>query len=74
MTKNNRKLRTNMLGQRIRVARAEANMNQLELATLLNTDDNLVVDQDSISMMEKGDRFVKDYKIIVLAKTFKLFL
>ena len=68
MTRTRRKPRSNMLEWRIRVARAEANMNQLELAILLNTEYNLVVDQNSISMMEKGDRFVKDYEIIALAK------
>lgn len=68
MTRARRKPRSNMLGWRIRVARAEANMNQLELATLLNSEYHLVVDQNSISKMEKGDRFVKDYEIIALAK------
>ena len=68
MDHQKRKLTTNVCGRRIRVARVEANMNQLELATLLNMEYNLIVDQNSISMMEKGNRFVKDYEIIILAK------
>ncbi|MBL0338306.1 MAG: hypothetical protein IPP67_03785 [Rhodospirillaceae bacterium] len=44
---NNQKAKANhqYLRPRIKVARVEAKMNQLELATLLNTDYNLVVDQ-----------------------------
>lgn len=68
MDHQKRKLTTNICGRRIRVARVEANMNQLELATLLNMEYNLIVDQNSISLMERGDRFVKDYEIIALAK------
>ena len=68
MDNQKRKLTTNICGHRIKVARVEAKMNQLELATLLNTDYNLVVDQNSISLMENGNRFVKDYEIIILAK------
>ena len=58
----------NICGHRIKVARVEANMNQLELATLLSTDYNLVIDQNGISRIEKGERFVRDYEIIILAK------
>lgn len=43
-------------------------MNQLQLATALNTDYDLQVDQNSISMIEKDARFVKDYELIALAK------
>lgn len=58
----------NICGHRIKIARVEANMNQLELATLLSTDYDLIVGQNAISRMEKGERFVRDYEIIILAK------
>lgn len=67
MAKTKRKLTTNVCGKRIKLARVERNMNQLELATALSEDHKLRVDQNSISMMEKGDRFIKDYELIALA-------
>ena len=68
MTSSKRKLATNVCGKRIKLARVEAGMNQLELATALNEDLGLKVDQNSISMIEKGNRFVKDFEIIALSK------
>lgn len=65
---NNQKITNNICGLRIRLARVEAKMNQLELATLLNTDYNLMIDQNGISRIERDTRVVKDYEIIVLAK------
>ena len=67
MAKAKRKLTTNVCSKRIKLARVERNMNQLELATALSEDHKLRVDQNSISMMEKGDRFIKDYELIALA-------
>lgn len=67
MTKSSRKLTTNVCGKRIKLARVEKGMNQLELATALSEECDLRVDQNSISMMEKGDRFIKDYEVIALA-------
>lgn len=63
-----RKLTTNLCGKRVKLARVERGMNQLELATALNVDCDLRVDQNSISMLEKGDRFVKDYEIVAFSK------
>ena len=68
MPNTKRKLTTNLCGKRIKVARVEKGMNQLELATALAEDYDLRVDQNSISMIEKGDRFVKDYEITALAE------
>jgi hypothetical protein len=45
----------------------EKGMNQLELATALAEEYDLRVDQNSISQLEKGDRFVKDFEIVALA-------
>jgi len=68
MAKTKRKLTTNLCGKRIKVARVEKGMNQLELATALAEDYELRVDQNSISQIEKGDRFVKDFEITALAE------
>ena len=66
--KTKRKLTTNVCGKRIKLARVEKGMNQLELATALVEDCDLRVDQNSISQMEKGDRFIKDFELIALAE------
>lgn len=63
-----RKLTTNVCGKRIKLARIEAGMKQIDLAAALEEDHNIKVDQNSISHMEKGERFVKDYEIIALAE------
>ncbi|MDX2073800.1 MAG: helix-turn-helix transcriptional regulator [Alphaproteobacteria bacterium] len=68
MTKSKRKLTTNLCGRRIKLARVEKNMNQLELATALSEDCDLRVDQNSVSQMEKGDRFIKDFELVALAE------
>jgi transcriptional regulator with XRE-family HTH domain len=68
MKKIKRKLTTNLCGRRIKLARVEKNMNQLELATALSEDCDLRVDQNSVSQMEKGDRFIKDFELVALAE------
>lgn len=65
--KTKRKLTTNVCGRRIKLGRVEKGMNQLELATALSEEHDLRVDQNSISQMEKGDRFIKDFELIALA-------
>ena len=67
MSKTKRKLTTNVCGRRIKLARVERGFNQLELATALSEDHKLRIDQNSVSMMEKGDRFIKDFELIALA-------
>jgi transcriptional regulator with XRE-family HTH domain len=72
MAKQNRRLATNICGKRVKLARVEAGMNQLQLATALNLEHNLQVDQNSISLIEKGARFVKDYEITALAEVLNI--
>ncbi|MBX9726356.1 MAG: helix-turn-helix domain-containing protein [Rickettsiales bacterium] len=66
--KTKRKLTTNVCGKRIKLARVEAGMKQIDLAAALGEDHDIQVDQNSISHMEKGERFVKDFEIIALAE------
>lgn len=68
MAKTKGKYTTNICGKRVKLARVEAGLNQLELATLLSEDFDLRVDQNSISRIEKGERFVKDYELLVFAE------
>jgi len=68
MPKKNTKKVTNLCGLRIKLARVEIGMNQLELATALNVDCGLDMDQNSVSRLEKNNRFVKDFELVALAK------
>jgi len=68
MPNKNTKKVTNLCGLRIKLARVEIGMNQLELATALNVDCDLDMDQNSVSRLEKGNRFVKDFELVALAK------
>ena len=68
MPNKNTKKVTNLCGLRIKLARVEIGMNQLELATALSVDCDLDMDQNSISRLEKGNRFVKDFELVALAK------
>jgi len=62
------KYTNNVCGHHIKVARTEKDLNQLELATLMSEDYGLRIDQNSISTIEKGQRYVKYYEIIAFAK------
>ena len=59
---------TNTCGKRVKIARVSNDMNQLELATALNVDSDIDVNQHSISMIERGERFVKDFELLALAE------
>ncbi|MFM9890517.1 MAG: helix-turn-helix domain-containing protein [Rickettsiales bacterium] len=59
---------TNKCGKRVKLARVEKDMTQLDLATALNVDFGIEISSTGISYLEKGDRFVKDFEIIALAE------
>ena len=58
----------NTCGKRVKIARISNDMNQLQLATALNVDSSIDVNQHSISMIERGERFVKDFELLALAE------
>lgn len=57
----------NLCGNRIRQARLKQRLSQYELAAKLQTE-GVSIEQDSISRIEIGTRFVADYEVKVLAK------
>lgn len=57
----------NLCGNRIREARLRQRLSQYDLATRLQTQ-GILIEQDSISRIEIGTRFVADYEVKVLAK------
>jgi len=59
---------TNLCGKRVKLARVDKELNQLELATALNVDYGIEMNQYSISQLERGSRFVKDFELVALAE------
>ena len=57
----------NLCGNRIREARLRQRLSQHDLAARLQTQ-GILIEQDSISRIEIGTRFVADYEVKVLAK------
>ena len=57
----------NLCGNRIREARLRQRLSQYDLAARLQTQ-GILIEQDSISRIEIGTRFVADYEVKVLAK------
>ena len=57
----------NLCGNRIREARLRQRLSQYDLAARLQTQ-GILIEQDSISRIEIGTRFVADYAVKVLAK------
>lgn len=59
---------TNRCGKRVKLARVEKDMTQLDLATALNMDCDIEISSTGVSDLENGKRFVKDFEIIALAE------
>lgn len=57
----------NLCGNRIREARLRQRLSQYDLAARLQTQ-GILIEQNSISRIEIGTRFVADYEVKVLAK------
>ena len=57
----------NLCGNRIREAPLRQRLSQYDLAARLQTQ-GILIEQDSISRIEIGTRFVADYEVKVLAK------
>ena len=57
----------NLCGNRIREARLRQRLSPYDLAARLQTQ-GILIEQDSISRIEIGTRFVADYEVKVLAK------
>ena len=57
----------NLCGNRIREARLRQRLSQYDLAARLQTQ-GILIEQDSISRIEIGTRFVADHEVKVLAK------
>jgi len=72
MTKKSQNKVFNLCSKRIKMARAGKDMNQLQLATAMSVDFGIDVNQYSISQIERGSRFVKDFELVAIAKILKV--
>lgn len=61
----------NLCGSKIRQLRLQKRLSQYELAARLQIE-GVTIDQDSISRIEIGTRFVADYEVTVFAKVFNV--
>ena len=59
--------RKNISGERIREARLKLRLTQTDLAARLQVE-GVIMEQDSLSRVEIGTRFVPDYEIPVFAR------
>jgi transcriptional regulator with XRE-family HTH domain len=66
--KKNQPRAANTCGKRVKLARVEKDMTQLDLATILNMDCRIEISASGVSDLENGRRFVKDFEIIALAE------
>lgn len=61
----------NICGEKVRQARKKNGFTQDELAAQLQVE-GVNIERDSISRLEKGNRFVADYELKILAKVLKV--
>ena len=57
----------NICGARVKAARRKLNLTQDDLAAKLQVS-GVVIERNSISRIESGDRFVADYELLALSK------
>ena len=56
----------NLVGERVRARREAKGMTQEELAHAMQRE-GVVIEQKAVSRMERGERLVPDYELLVLA-------
>ena len=59
--------RKNLCGDRIREARQRGRLSQSDLCQKLHLE-GVMLERDTISRMENGDRFVADFEAVTIAK------
>ena len=63
--------RKNICGNRVREARKKRGMTQVDLAAQLQVAE-IILEQDGVSRIESGRRFVADYELKALAKILRV--
>ena len=57
----------NIVGERIKIARTKKNLSQGQLAAQMQIE-NVNIEQKSLSRIEKGERFVADYELLIFSQ------
>ena len=60
--------KANICGKRVKLARINQDMDQVDLAAALSVDCGIEIAQTSISEIERGERGVRDFELVALAK------
>lgn len=60
----------NVSGDRIRELRQKARLSQSALAAKMQVE-GVVMEQDAVSRIERGERIVTDYELLALTRLFK---
>lgn len=63
--------KSNLVGERVRQRRNELKLSQTDLAAQLQIQ-GVRIEQDAISSIELGDRFVADFEALYLSKVLKV--
>ena len=58
----------NLCGKRVKLARIEKDMKQVDLSAALSVDFEIEISQKALSRLERGVRPVKDFELVALAK------
>ncbi len=58
----------NLCGKRVKLARIEKDMKQVDLSAALSVDYDIEISQKAISRLERGVRPVNDMELVALAK------
>lgn len=61
----------NICGDRVRAARKKLGLSQEDLAARLQVS-GVIIERNSISRIESGDRFVADYELLALSNILKV--
>jgi transcriptional regulator with XRE-family HTH domain len=57
----------NLCGKRVKMARIDKEMTQIDLSAALSVDVKMEISQKALSRLEKGQRLVRDIELVALA-------
>lgn len=62
------KANKNLCGKRVKMARIDKEMTQIDLAAALSVDLDMEMSQKALSRLEQGNRLVRDIELVALAE------
>lgn len=65
-------MKINLCGKRIKMARINKEMHQVDLAAALSVDYNIEMSQSMISAVERGTRAITDIELVAFAKVLEV--